>query len=150
VPHFPARSIGYALKENQAELTREGALFDNKDPANLPKGAAYEQADVPDNAYGDGKIADEAIRRLRAAKDKPDEPFFLAIGFLKPHLPFCAPKKYWDLYDRAAFKPAGVKEPPAGAPAYAPQFGGELRNYKDIPAKGALPDDLQRLLLHGY
>jgi iduronate 2-sulfatase len=105
---------------------------------------------VPDNAYGDGKIADEAVRRLRAAKDKPGEPFFLAIGFLKPHLPFCAPKNYWDLYDRAAFKPAGVKEPPAGAPAYAPQFGGELRNYKDIPAKGALPDDLQRLLLHGY
>jgi arylsulfatase A-like enzyme len=56
VPHFPAKTIGYALKENRAALTREGALFDNKDPANLPKGAAYEVADVPDNAYGDGKI----------------------------------------------------------------------------------------------
>jgi iduronate 2-sulfatase len=150
VPHFPAKSIGYALKENQAELTREGALFENKSPAKLPRGAAYEKADVPDNTYGDGKIADEAIKRLQAAKDKPNEPFFLAVGFLKPHLPFCAPKKYWDLYDRSSFKLADLKEPPKGAPVYAPQFGGELRNYKDIPAKGPLPDDLQRTLIHGY
>jgi iduronate 2-sulfatase len=150
VPHFPAKSIGYALKENRAELTREGALFDNKSPAKLPKGAAYEQADVADNAYGDGKIADEAIHRLKSAKDKPDEPFFLAIGFLKPHLPFCAPKKYWDLYDRTKFKLSRIQEPPRGAPAFAPQFGGELRNYKDVPLKGAVPDDLQRTLIHGY
>lgn len=150
VPHFSAKSIGYALAENRAQLTREGALFDNKNPANLPRGAAYEKADVPDNTYGDGKIADEAIRRLQAAKDKPNQPFFLAVGLLKPHLPFCAPKKYWDLYDRATFQLASVKEPPAGAPAFAPQFGGELRNYKDILAKGALADDLQRTLIHGY
>jgi iduronate 2-sulfatase len=150
VPHFPAKSIGYALKENQAELTREGAFFENKNPAKLPRGAAFENADVADNAYGDGKIADEAIERLRAAKDSPDTPFFLAVGFVKPHLPFCAPKKYWDLYDRNAFKLAEVKEPPKSAPTFAPQFGGELRNYKDIPAKGPLPDDLQRTLIHGY
>jgi iduronate 2-sulfatase len=74
--------------------------------AKLPRGAAIECADVPDNAYGDGKIADETIQRLRAAKDKPGKPWFLAVGFLKPHLPFVAPKKYWDLYDRASFQPA--------------------------------------------
>jgi len=150
VPHFQAKSIGYALKENVAEQSREGALFENKNPANLPRGAAYESADVEDSTYGDGKIADEAVRRLQAAKDKPSEPFFLAVGFLKPHLPFCAPKKYWDLYDRNALPLAERREPPAGAPSYAPQFGGELRNYKDIPAKDALPDDLQRTLIHGY
>jgi iduronate 2-sulfatase len=149
VPHFQAKSIGYALKENQAE-SREGALFDNKNPANLPKGAAYEKADVADNIYGDGKIADEAIKRLRAAVEKPNEPFFLAVGFLKPHLPFCAPKKYWDMYDAAAFRLADVTAPPAGAPAYAPQFGGELRNYRDIPAKGVVPNEMQRTLIHGY
>jgi iduronate 2-sulfatase len=150
VPHFQAKSIGYALKENQAELTREGALFENKNPSNLPRGAAYEKADVSDNTYGDGKVADEAIKRLHAAKGKSNEPFFLAVGLLKPHLPFCAPKKYWDLYDRSAFQLPAVKEPPADAPSYAPQFGGELRNYKNIPPKGALPDDLQRTLIHGY
>jgi len=87
---------------------------------------------------------------LRAAKRKPNEPFFLAVGFLKPHLPFCAPKQYWELYDRATFKPAARQTPPDGAPAYAPQFGGELRQYSDIPEIGVLDDALQRTLIHGY
>ena len=55
---------------------------------------------MPDKAYPDGQLADEAIRRLKRAAGNPDKPFFLAVGFVKPHLPFCAPKKYWDLYDR--------------------------------------------------
>ena len=150
VPHYQAKTVGYALDENKAQLTREGAFFDNKNPANLPRGAAYEKADVPDSAYGDAAIADEAIARLRSAKEKPGEPFFLAVGFLRPHLPFCAPRKYWDLYDPAKFTLAQRRQPPDGAPSYAPQFGGELRNYKDIPDKGALPDELQRTLIHGY
>lgn len=150
VPHFQAKTVAYALKENMATETREGALFDNKSPGNLPKGAAYEAAGVTDSTYGDGKVADEAVARIKAAKDKPNEPFFLAVGFLKPHLPFCAPQKYWDLYDRNQFMLADVKTPPAGAPSYAPQFGGELRNYKDMPAQGAIPDDVQRTLIHGY
>lgn len=149
VPHFQAKSIAYALQENMAP-TREGALFDNKNPANLPKGAAYESADVDDSTYGDGKIADEAIKRLQAAKERKDQPFFIAVGFVKPHLPFCAPKKYWDLYKREQFPLAEVKAPPAKAPDYAPQFGGELRNYKDMPAKGEIPADVQRTLIHGY
>ena len=150
VPHFQAKSIGYALKENTAEETREGAFFANKNPANLPKGAAFESADVDDSAYGDGRVAEEAVKRLQAARQRPDEPFFLAVGFLKPHLPFCAPKKYWDLYDRSSFQLARQTEPPEGAPSYAPQFGGELRNYKDMPTKGAIPDETQRTLIHGY
>jgi len=150
VPHFSAKSIGYALDSNKATQTREGALFENMNPANLPKGAAYEKADVPDDAYGDGKLAQEAVRRLQQAAQKPSEPFFLAVGFLKPHLPFCAPKKYWDLYDPKSFQLATIKEPPQGAPAFAPQFGGELRNYKDMPAKRAIPEDEQRNLIHGY
>ena len=150
VPHFQAKSIGYALKENAAEETREGAFFENKSPANLPRGAAYESADVEDSVYGDGRVADEAVTRLLAAKQRPGEPFFLAVGFLKPHLPFCAPKKYWDMYDRSQFPLATLREPPQKAPGYAPQFGGELRNYKDMPANGAIPDDTQRALIHGY
>ena len=71
VPHFQAKSIQYALKENNATPTREGALFENKNPANLPRGAAYESADVEDSTYGDGKIADEAIKRYRRLKNVP-------------------------------------------------------------------------------
>lgn len=105
---------------------------------------------MPDGTYGDGMIAAAAIERLRVAKAKAGEPFFLAVGFLKPHLPFVAPKKYWDLYDSRAFKLAQPQTPPTGAPGYAPQFGGELRTYRGMPASGRLPDDLQRTLIHGY
>lgn len=152
VPHWKANVIAYALSASKAKagLTREEALFANKPANDLPRGAAYEAADVPDNTYPDGAIADEAIRRLQAAKQKPDEPFFLAVGFVKPHLPFVAPQKYWDLYDRAAFKLAEFRQPPDGAPRYAPQFGGELRQYSGIPESGPLNDDLQRTLIHGY
>lgn len=154
VPHWQQKSIAYLLPESRAlqGLTREEALFANQPANRLPRGAAYEAADVADNAYPDGKIADEAILRLRAARDRAaaGEPFFLAVGFLKPHLPFCAPKRYWDLYDRASFPLAAVTNPPVDAPAYAPQFGGELRQYSDIPEQGALDAELQRTLIHGY
>ncbi len=152
VPHWQAKSIAYLLPESQARqgLTREEALFANKPANNLPRGAAYEAADVDDDAYPDGKIALEAQRRLRAAKEQPETPFFLAVGFVKPHLPFCAPKKYWDLYDRERITLPHRRTPPDGAPGYAPQFGGELRQYAGIPEKGTLPDDLQRTLIHGY
>ena len=95
VPHCSEKSIAYVLPESRPSqgLTREEALFSNlTDVARLPRGAAYESADVPDNAYPDGRIADEAIRRLQSAKASRSEPFFLAVGFLKPHVPFCAPK----------------------------------------------------------
>ena len=153
VPHFQEKSIAYVLPASRANhgLTREEALFSNEtNVARLPRGAAYESADVPDNAYPDGRIADETIRRLQSAKAKPSEPFFLAVGFLKPHLPFCAPKKYWDLYDRASFTLPALRTPPEGAPSYAPTGWGELRQYADIPQTGPLTDEQARTLIHGY
>jgi iduronate 2-sulfatase len=152
VPHWPANSIFYALPENRAKqgLTREEALFSNQSPEKLPRGAAYEAADVTDEMYPDGRIAAEAIARLRAAKDRPGTPFFIAVGFLKPHLPFCAPKKYWDLYERAAFALPERRTPPEGAPPFAPTTWGELRQYSDIPEVGPLNDDKARTLIHGY
>lgn len=156
VPHWPANSIAYVLPRSGAGaaggLTREEALFANAraDIGKLPRGAAYESADVPDDAYPDGKIATEAIARLRAARAKPAEPFFLALGFLKPHLPFCAPKKYWDLYDRASFPLPALRSAPAGAPSYAPTSWGELRQYQDMPTSGPVSDEQARTLIHGY
>ena len=155
VPLWKANVIGYALKKNRGSsgLTREEARFANQGDARarkLPRGAAYESADVGDDAYADGRMAEETVKRLREAAKKPDEPFFLAVGFVKPHLPFCAPKKYWDLHDPAAFKLAERRTAPDGAPSYAPTTWGELRQYRGIPAKGDLPDELQRTLIHGY
>ena len=152
VPHYQQKSIAYVKPESRANkgLTREEALFANQDARGLPRGAPYESADVPDDAYPDGKIAEEAIRRLRAAKARPNEPFFIAVGFLKPHLPFCAPKKYWDLYDRSSFTVPSLRTPPEGAPKYAPTTWGELRQYSDIPETGPVTDEQARALIHGY
>ena len=151
VPHFPVKSIAYALSESRAkgDLTREEALFSNQSAANLPRGAAYESADVPDDDYPDGNLAAEAIRRLRVAKDRT-EPFFMAVGFVKPHLPFCAPKKYWDLYQRDSFTMPKLVMPPEGAPSYAPTSWGELRQYSEMPENGPLDDATAKTLIHGY
>lgn len=157
VPHWGPKggpAGGYALPENRPrQPTREEARFANvpeAKAAQLPRGAPTECADVPDNTYADGRIADEAIRRLQAASKRPDQPFFLAVGFLKPHLPFVAPKKYWDLYDPQALPMPTVKTPPVGAPPFAPTTWGELRQYSDIPATGPLDDAKARHLIHGY
>jgi iduronate 2-sulfatase len=155
VPFWKANVVSYASKEanDKKKQTREAALFANVPGAEankLPKGPAYESADVPDDTYPDGKMAAEAVKRIEAAAKTPDEPFFLAVGFMKPHLPFCAPKKYWDLHDPAKFKLAELTKPPKGAPPYAPTSWGELRNYEGMPEKGPLPDETARTLIHGY
>ncbi|MEX2168961.1 MAG: sulfatase [Pirellulales bacterium] len=155
VPPWKADVVRYLLPESRAArgLTREEALFSNvpgQRARRLPRGAAYESADVADDAYPDGQLADEAIDRLERAAGQPEQPFFMVVGFVKPHLPFCAPKKYWDLYDRAAFDLPEVRNPPDGAPEFAPTTWGELRQYADMPGQGPLSDDLQRTLIHGY
>lgn len=157
VPHWGPKAGpagGYVLPENRPpQQTREEALFSNvpfAQAVKLPRGAAVEAADVSDSTYGDGKIADEAIQRLRAAKKKPGESFFLAVGFLRPHLPFVAPKKYWDLYQREEFRLPSRREAPRGAPVFAPTTWGELRQYSDMPETGPLSDEKALLLIHGY
>ena len=80
-----------------------------------PKNGICECRDVPDEAYYDGRVAAEAVKVLGEVKDKP---FFLAVGFWKPHAPFNAPKKYWDMYDRAKLPPLDPRRP-EGAPDIA-------------------------------
>lgn len=112
------------------------------------RGPAFECADVPDNTYTDGKVAELAVATLKELSAKP-EPFFLAVGFIKPHLPFVAPKKYWDIYDSASIQLAANPFRPKDAPDYAILPGGELRTYHGIP-EGSIPADLARQLKHGY
>lgn len=125
------------------------ASFDETTAGGLnSRGPAFESADVPDNYYLDGKVADLAVSTLQEISHKK-EPFFLAVGFAKPHLPFVSPKKYWDLYDPARIELAPNKFRPVDAPDYAILPGGELRNYYGIPTT-SIPDDLARQLRHGY
>ena len=147
--------VEYLLPENSAggRLTREDAFFTNQmlgKVGSLPKGAAWESTDVPDRAYADGRIAEEGIRRLRAASRRPDQPFFLALGFVKPHLPFTAPQKYWDQHDPKKFTIAPDQTHPEGAPNWAGKRGGEIVNYTPLTVENLREDAMQRKLLHGY
>ncbi|WP_320178440.1 sulfatase [Roseovarius pacificus] len=110
-------------------------------------GPAFEGPDVPDDAYADGLESRHAVEELNRLQDRP---FFLAMGFHKPHLPFNAPKKYWDLYDPDAIDLAENPFAPKGMPDAAGTTWGELRGYHGMPEKGPMPDSLARQLIHGY
>jgi arylsulfatase A-like enzyme len=114
-------------------------------------GPAIEVLDVPDNAYFDGQTADRAVAALERLA-KTEQPFFLAVGFVKPHLPFTAPKKYWDRYDHDAIELARVKSMPESVPDAARHSFGELRRYTEVPDDPREPvdDELARNLKHGY
>lgn len=136
-------------------------LIKNKTPQGKIKKAlaramarpSTEMVAVPDNAYADGAIALKSIALMNDLK-KSEKPFFITIGFRKPHLPFTAPKKYWDLYKREAIELAKYQEHAKGSPAYAYHTFGELKNYSDI--KGSLDENgrvipsKQKELIHGY
>lgn len=113
------------------------------------RGPAFESADVADDFYADGRLARKAVADLRRLKDK-EEPFFLAVGFFKPHLPFVAPRKYWDLYSREEIHLPSNAARPTDAPDAAIHSWGELRAYAGIPPQGPLTDEMARTLIHGY
>lgn len=113
------------------------------------KGPASEAADVPDEGYPDGKLAALAVTTLAKLKQEA-RPFFLAVGFFKPHLPFNAPKRYWDLHDPAAFDPPAQPLPVAEAPAEARHTHRELGGYENMPEDERLAREQARHLRHGY
>lgn len=114
------------------------------------RGPAYESPDVPDNAYVDGIQTEMAIAQLEKFS-KSDKPFFMAVGYRKPHLPFCAPQKYWDMYNPDELKLANNPFLPKGATEFTYDNFNELRNYHGIPKdKNPLPDDLAKKIIHGY
>jgi arylsulfatase A-like enzyme len=123
----------------------------DKDAEGGGNGMVYECANVPDNTYQDGKVAELAVKTLRDLSKKP-EPFFLAVGFIKPHLPRVSPKKYWDLYDESKIALAPNPFYPKDAPAYAiRKYDGEIYKYRGMVDKGQDPsDELARKLKHAY
>jgi iduronate 2-sulfatase len=144
-------TVKYASKETLAGIEKRVADGEKKglganELRNLGNGPAVEIADVEDEAYPDGQVAMQAIKSLRKNKDKP---FFICVGFAKPHLPFAAPKRYWDLYKREQFA-VPDRELPEGAPGLAFTPWGELRGYAGIPQNGSLSDELTKELKHGY
>jgi iduronate 2-sulfatase len=118
--------------------------FMGASPRNYGAVPLWECRDVSDEAYYDGRVAAEAVRVLSEVKGGP---FFLAVGFWKPHAPFNAPKRYWDLYDRAKLPPFNPARP-AGAPEVAFHDGRELRGIP--PQQVTFTADQAATMRHGY
>ncbi len=145
VPWNTPKAPTYASAAAQKEQTDPA----NKNKKGKLKGPATEQQDVPDDTFVDGKVARLAASTLAELK-RQDRPFFLAVGMARPHLPFVAPKKYWDLYDPAKIYEPAFRKLPAGAPAFVGHNNSELKSYSDIPDLGPIDDQTARHLRHGY
>ena len=112
-------------------------------------GPSFEAANVPDDAYPTGLITSKTIHDLRRLKNI-DQPFFLAVGYRKPHLPLNAPQKYWDLYSDVEFELAENFSKYTDIPAEAFHNSGELRSYSDIPDTGEIAKNIWLKLIQGY
>ena len=118
-----------------------------------PKGPAFESPEVDDYVYNDGKVTKRAIKKMEELK-AAEKPFFMAVGYVSPHLPFIQPKKYWYMYDHSSVELADNAYQPENSPfiaMHAQHDSAELRNmYLDIPSEGLLSDEMSRNLVHGY
>ncbi len=140
VPPWPPRKAARPAGPEPAAPVDETSDHSNDDPSAAP--------DVADDELADGRTAAKAIEAL---EDLQDKPFFLAVGFHKPHLPFIAPQRYWDRYDPAGFSLPPNTTLPENAPACASNDSAELRRYKGIPKQGAPVTEAESLrLIHGY
>jgi arylsulfatase A-like enzyme len=152
-PHQTTDAWDYeARKSIEIFRKRNGKWFKDLAPRNnhhLPKrGPAFEKPNVKDIAYRDGRIANRAVETLQ--NFHASSPFFLAVGFRGPHLPYNAPRRYWELYDKDDIKLPSNMYTPKGAPSVSLTNSGELRAYSNVPNKGPIPDSLARTLVHGY
>jgi iduronate 2-sulfatase len=142
--HFkpaPGNVVGrkYALPEN----IHDGPKWQWKGEV-----VPWEAADVPDTAYEDGLITQETIATIRRARTAGG-PFFIAPGFFKPHLPFCAPKRYWDLYRPEEIEFAEVTGLTPGQLPFTLQHTA-LKGWGGISDPEDVPEATARTLIHGY
>lgn len=136
------RSRGSGLSHRQSYL-KETTEF-TSDHGN---GHFYESADVPDDAYKDGRVAQSTIEDLHRFKES-GKPFFIGCGFIRPHLPFYAPKKYWDLYDAENIPLADFRKRPLNAPESL-NGSTEFKSYH-LGDYDLESDAFHRKMRHGY
>ena len=136
-------------KEDHRRLTYVWDLGDGITKTKRPGGLPWEAPEIDDNEVRDGQLADAAVEKLKVLK-ADNQPFFLAVGFHKPHLPFIAPKKYFDLYDPATIDLAPNPDPPKDAPKFATYNWNDLRHYYGIPDVGPVSEQRARELKHAY
>lgn len=154
--HYQAKSSHDQLDRSLAQARSLGLNPKQIDSFMDKHRVVVEAGDVPDDAYNDGAIARKAGKML-VDLAKGEKPFFFAVGFSKPHLPFVSPKKYWDLYDRNKIRLADYQSFANGSPAFAYQPSSELVSNYILPDDSRFKADyalqtaeVQRLLIHGY
>jgi len=141
---------GYALPENRELVAAKRKQFGAKAHSALLKGPAYEAADVSDQTFEDGYNTDLAIVTMKEMVRQGQQPFFMGLGYKKPHLNFVCPKRYWDLYKPADLPAGTYTSAPAGGAKMGLHASFELRVRHGIPKHGPLDPQLSRTLLHGY
>ena len=168
-PNIPEHLDGFPFDPDAVYLNKDNLDIQKKKIENLKaagrstidqlghwyvKAKATEIADADDDDYYDGAQTTRAIEILQELKNQ-DKPFFLSVGYYRPHLPFNAPRKYWDMYDRSQIPLADNQFIPEGTPSYLVHGDAELRGYSDckdlpLPAEGSWDEDRQREIKHGY
>ena len=138
-------------EKNWRDYQTNENIFAAKTNDNNGAAKAFEIGENLNDDYGDTKMVNKAIEKLDELTVK-EQPFFMALGFLKPHLPFNAPKKYWDLYNEKDIELATNRFQPENSPDISMHKYGELRKYTNIPSDFNLdvPDSTQKKLIHGY
>jgi len=144
-PHYDPPPLHYALPENRDKhpIINRAVEENNRNPL-------YESADVPDEAYEDGLTTKAAIEALGNLASK-DQPFFLMVGFHKPHSPFVAPKRDWDLYDPKSIPPPFPLGRARGAPdKFVFHPSRYIRSFGEFPDTGPIPEEKARTVRHAY
>lgn len=142
-PHWKPASI---VKNRAAKQSGDTTRMQTCYPLINGKTIPWVNSAMAEEMHDDALTAQHAIERMGALKDSS---FFLAVGFVKPHLPFVAPAEYWDMYDPGLIQ-IPSKEKPDDIPSYAFSNWGELRKYHNIPATGSLSDEDAKSMIHGY
>lgn len=139
--------ISWSDTELLAVTTNKGKYVLDSNLAKAPKSTAAESADVADDAYIDGMVANAAIKELQSVGERP---FFLAIGFRRPHLPFSAPLSYWKRNEGKTFPLPSDTAKGTGVPNFSTHNSVELRGYTDVPDTGPIDQKKAAELIKGY
>jgi arylsulfatase A-like enzyme len=135
-------------KESLDYVKQLKALPKDKQPKQL-RAAPFEAADEADDSYPDAQTALKAIETLKRLK-ADGKPFFLGVGFVKPHLPFTCPQKYWELYPADTIHLAANPSRPKSVPEPAFHNNYELCSYGTVPGNGIVSNEMALNLIRGY
>lgn len=140
-------AVAQRVKEHKAAGTNAPA---RREDAPFYAGPAFEAPELDDDELLDGDTAREAVEALRELARKPEQPFFLAVGFANPHVPWVAPKKYWDWYQTDRLPLPENDYPPRNAPPFAATSGADFYWYGNVPKDRKITPEFGRQCLHGY